>query len=88
MCGSNKIEIEIKKSYRRKKGFLGRLLFGGNSAMRMNGNEVTYYHCKEYGQVLDYAMPDTKKTDIDLCLLLPEINKRKLEKYKSKYKNI
>jgi hypothetical protein len=90
MCGSSNIETEIKKEgYDKKKGIRGTILFGLAGALAgTDGNTVTYYHCRECGQVLNHAMSESEKKNIDKCLEVPDAFEESLVKYKAKYKNI
>lgn len=90
MCGSTKIEPEIKKEgYNKKKGVRGVILFGAIGALAgSDGNTVTYYHCGDCGQVLNHTMMDVEKNAIDRCISNPDTYISSLKKYKKQYVNI
>lgn len=90
MCGSTKIEPEVKKEgYNKKKGVRGVILFGAVGALAgSDGNTVTYYHCGDCGQVLNHTMMDVEKNAIDRCISNPDTFISSLKKYKKQYVNI
>ena len=91
-CGSSRVVSEKKKEgYHLKKGLIGTLFMGNVGALAgVNGNEVTYYHCADCGQTLNYVMSEYEQQSILFALE----NKDKyfymdrLNNFKKKYKNI
>ena len=91
-CGSKRVIASTKREgYDLKKGAVGAVLFGAVGAVAgAYGNENTYYHCLECGQVLPRAMYDFESNLIDLAISNKEnkFEKKQLAEYKQKYPNI
>ena len=70
VCGSTRIVTETRKEgYNLKKGIVGSVLFGGMGAVAgTSGNEVTYYHCGDCGQVLNKCMSDFELKELEFAL--------------------
>ncbi len=90
ICGSSRIVSEQKQEgYNMKKGIIGSVLFGRIGALAgAHGNFVSYYHCGECGQVLNYTMSNVEKEAIDSYIQQPSVYKELLKNKKQKYRNI
>ena len=70
VCGSKRVTTEVRKEgYNMGKGVVGAALFGVPGAMAgWDGNEVTYYHCADCGQVMNKPMLQAASEWIDYLI--------------------
>ena len=70
VCGSTRVVTELRKEgYNKTKGIIGTALFGVIASIAgTSGNDVTYYHCGDCGQVLNKCMSEYESMELSFAL--------------------